>query len=277
MASYLLTDAVGNLSTPTIGADGTIYIGSTDQKLYAFDPSGTRKWSYLAEGTIYAPLLDADGAIVFASGTSSLLLATAVLPDGVTTKWSTPVATSFGPFSFLNPSLAPSGSVYLATASGSTVLSDVDGSQLSLLPEIAVTTFAPSGEAYGDMISGYLGALDASGGSKWTSTAGLEIAPALGPDGSIYFGSSNNLTRVSAKDGSVIWSVSLPSFMSGRCSVDANGTAYVPAGSTLVAVSSDSSTKWIFTAAGSVSSPAIGADGRVYVADQSDTLYAIGP
>ena len=33
-------------SSPAIGSDGTIYVGSDDCKLYAINSNGTLKWSY---------------------------------------------------------------------------------------------------------------------------------------------------------------------------------------------------------------------------------------
>jgi hypothetical protein len=33
-------------SSPALGADETIYVGSNDYKLYAINPNGTLKWSY---------------------------------------------------------------------------------------------------------------------------------------------------------------------------------------------------------------------------------------
>lgn len=33
-------------SSPAIGTDGTIYVGSGDGKLYAINPDGTKKWEF---------------------------------------------------------------------------------------------------------------------------------------------------------------------------------------------------------------------------------------
>jgi outer membrane protein assembly factor BamB len=33
-------------SSPAIGADGTVYVGSIDHHLYAINPDGTLKWRY---------------------------------------------------------------------------------------------------------------------------------------------------------------------------------------------------------------------------------------
>lgn len=64
--------ATGDFIThrPAIGADGTIYVGSNDHRIYAINPDGTQQWSYLtgfsistvpaiaADGTIYVPSQD---------------------------------------------------------------------------------------------------------------------------------------------------------------------------------------------------------------------------
>jgi outer membrane protein assembly factor BamB len=41
-------------SSPTLGADGTIYVGSYDHKLYAINPNGTLKWSYVTGGSVFS-------------------------------------------------------------------------------------------------------------------------------------------------------------------------------------------------------------------------------
>ena len=38
--------------SPTIGSDGTIYVGSWDQYLYAIKPDGKRKWRFKTNGTV---------------------------------------------------------------------------------------------------------------------------------------------------------------------------------------------------------------------------------
>jgi outer membrane protein assembly factor BamB len=61
-------------SSPTVGADGTIYIGNNESILYAFAPDGTQKWSFASDETrigpgftaIYgAPAIGPDNTIYF--------------------------------------------------------------------------------------------------------------------------------------------------------------------------------------------------------------------
>ena len=39
-------------SAPAIGADGSIYFGSDDNKLYALNPDGSENWNYPTSGVV---------------------------------------------------------------------------------------------------------------------------------------------------------------------------------------------------------------------------------
>ncbi|MBX7131293.1 MAG: PQQ-binding-like beta-propeller repeat protein [Fimbriimonadaceae bacterium] len=63
-------------SSPAIGADGTIYIGSMDNNLYAINPDGTKKWTFLREGDGNAsgcpsPAIGPDGTVYIGTVTPS--------------------------------------------------------------------------------------------------------------------------------------------------------------------------------------------------------------
>eukprot|EP01046_Picozoa_sp_COSAG06_P081803 COSAG06_NODE_28913_length_565_cov_1.886266_1_plen_103_part_10 len=48
-------------SSPAVGADGTVYVGSDDGKLYALTAGGELKWSYTAGADVYSsPAVGAD-------------------------------------------------------------------------------------------------------------------------------------------------------------------------------------------------------------------------
>jgi outer membrane protein assembly factor BamB len=78
----------GAESSPAIGPDGTIYVGSYDSSLYAIADSGNQgilKWRFLTGGPIDAsPAVDACGTIYVGSRDSILH---AINPDG-TERWS---------------------------------------------------------------------------------------------------------------------------------------------------------------------------------------------
>jgi outer membrane protein assembly factor BamB len=56
-------------SSPAVdGNDGTIYVGSDDESLYAIDPGGTEKWLYRTYGKIVSsPSLTDDGTVYVGS------------------------------------------------------------------------------------------------------------------------------------------------------------------------------------------------------------------
>ena len=62
--TYTTGGSISGYGSAAIGADGTIYIGSTDKKVYALNPDGTLKWSYTTGGQINGALaIGADGTI----------------------------------------------------------------------------------------------------------------------------------------------------------------------------------------------------------------------
>jgi len=71
-------------SSPAVGNDGTIYVGSDDYKLYAINPDGSKKWAYdTGEWVMSSPAIGSDGTIYVGSFSGHLH---AVNPDG-SRKW----------------------------------------------------------------------------------------------------------------------------------------------------------------------------------------------
>ncbi len=51
---------------PAVAADGTIYLGGYEEKMIAYNPDGTEKWSYAAKGAIETvPAIDNNGNLYF--------------------------------------------------------------------------------------------------------------------------------------------------------------------------------------------------------------------
>jgi outer membrane protein assembly factor BamB len=76
-----VTDLYGHVkSSPAIGSDGTIYVGSDKEDVFALNTNGTVKWIYPTRGPVRSsPALAADGTIYIGSNDSSLY---ALNPDG---------------------------------------------------------------------------------------------------------------------------------------------------------------------------------------------------
>ena len=72
--------------SPSIGADGTVYIGSDKGRLYAIYPNGKRKWYFQAESYVRSfPALNSSDGTIYAGTYLGYLYA--VNPDG-SLKWS---------------------------------------------------------------------------------------------------------------------------------------------------------------------------------------------
>jgi len=121
--TILLLDAV--VTTPAIGIDGTIYVGSNGA-LYAFNPDQSLKWKFDARADIYAaPAISADGTVYFGSVDGNLY---AVKPDG-SLNWS--FATESEVRS--SPAIGANGVIYVATTSKLYAIGQVTDLSVSLL------------------------------------------------------------------------------------------------------------------------------------------------
>jgi outer membrane protein assembly factor BamB len=68
---------------PTITTDGTLYIGASNNFLYAVAPDGSQKWSFETQAPVIESAIAADGTIYIGNGDNLY----AINPDG-TKKWS---------------------------------------------------------------------------------------------------------------------------------------------------------------------------------------------
>ncbi len=73
------------LSSPAVGPDGTIYVGSLDGRLYAIKPDGQERWRFQTEGPIYSSPAIAADGVIYIGSDDGNLYA--VNADG-TLRWS---------------------------------------------------------------------------------------------------------------------------------------------------------------------------------------------
>jgi outer membrane protein assembly factor BamB len=262
-------------TSPVIGPDGTIYTGSarrfhegfekvesetgSKESFFAFNPDGTIKWSYFTSTDICSsPVIGDDGTIYFGTYVQSTPLGRvfALNPDG-TKKW------HFDTDGLIesSPSIGPDGTIYIG---------------------------AKGGQSYGttpqgwEKWPGHVYAINPDGTQKWIfdTTGGVSAIPAIGEDGTIYCGSWDCYLYAINADGTKKWDFKTPDAFEGVCSsvaIGSDGTLYVGSNyGTFYAIHPDGSEKWNYThGAGFVSTPAIGEDGRIYVASWKH-LYAFG-
>jgi outer membrane protein assembly factor BamB len=239
--SYLTGNGV--YSSPAIGQDGTVYVGSTDGKFYALDgANGTKKWDFGPSATYSnfnsTPAIGADGTI-YARRNNGYLYA--LHPDGVL-KWSYLVDYD----SWVSPAVGPDQTIYVA---GTTALY----------------------------------AINSDGTLKWTNNTGNTIysSPAIGTNGAIYFGGMDGKLYGLAPAGTNLsssWPVTLPDSIASSPAIGADGTVYVGCdnGRVYAIHGATGSQVWERFLGGHVqSSPAVGPDGAIYVGTHSNSVYAL--
>jgi outer membrane protein assembly factor BamB len=266
------------LSSPAIAADGTVYVGSHDYKLYAFNPSGTVNWSYSSGGAIYtSPALGSDGTVYFGSDDYKVH---AVNPDG-TFKWDFET----GDVIDSSPAIGADGTIYIGSKDNKLYAINPDGTLKWSYTTGGDVDSAPSisedGTVYVGSDDDKLYALSQNGDLLWTYTTGDDVhaSPAIGSDGTIYVGSHDGKLYALNPDGTMKWSFTTADIVRASAAIAADGTIY--AGSvdgSFYAVKPDGTLRWSFATSDEIrSSAAIGDDGTVYFGSYEGRLYALNP
>jgi outer membrane protein assembly factor BamB len=241
------------LASPAIGADGTVYVGSTDGRLYAYDSAGgSVRWSVDTGGPIdSSPAIARDGGVFIGSESGKL---TCVEPDG-TVRYS--IDLGAGPID-TPVAIGPDGSVYVGTSNGAaSEFIAIDGLSGQVLwrydnagGDIRTVPAILQGAAPGDVTvffattGGEVVALaskpDASGNPVVRGTFSVAdvgdtgtfytSSPALSADGStLYIGAlNNNLYALNTADLSQKWAFDTGAPVYASPAVDlATGRVYV--------------------------------------------------
>jgi outer membrane protein assembly factor BamB len=266
-------------SSPAIDYDGTIYITSGNNKLYAINQNGSEKWSFITGGAIWSsPALGSDGEIYIGSWDNKLY---AINSDG-TQKWS--FSTGGGIVS--SPALGSDGTIYIGSWDNKLYAINSDGTQKWNFSTDGGVRSSPAigsdGTIYIGSRDGKLYAINPDGSVKWKYIAigYVNSSPAIGSDGTIYVGSSDVDPTFHAinPDGTNKWSFNTGSGVFSSPAVGSDGTIYFGTHPCMYAINQNGTEKWNFTTGNTIhSSPAIGFDGTIYIGSQDDKVYAINP
>ena len=217
-------------STPAVGPDGTLYLGSGDTGLYAINGrTGTLKWRYATGSQIVSsPVIGGDGTVYFGSNDNNVY---AVNGQTGTLKWK---FTTQGPIES-SPALSGNGTIYVGS----------DDSNL----------YAINSQ---------------SGALVWVFGTGNKVqsSPVIGPDGTIYIGSSDtNVYAVNGLTGSLIWTFGTGNAVVSTPALGVDGTLYITStdGFLYSLESKSAALNWQYNTGTSItSSPVLAADGTVY-------------
>jgi len=269
-------------SSPAIGADGTVYVGSgKDYELWAVKPNGHLKWAYAMGGIVSSsPAIGVDGTIYVGGGDSKLY---AIKPDG-TLKWS--YAT--GGYVESDPAIdGADGTIYVGSSDEKLyAINPWGGLKWAYTTEgrvLSSPAIGTDGTVFVGSDDSKLYAINPDGSFKWSYTTGdwVRSSPAIGTDGMVYVGSDDDKLYAINPDGSLQWAYTTGDYVRSSPAIGSDGTVYVGSDDNkLYAINPDGSFKWSYTTGAGCwvqSSPAIGADGTIYVGSDDYKLYAINP
>ncbi|MFQ5940179.1 MAG: PQQ-binding-like beta-propeller repeat protein [Nitrososphaerales archaeon] len=265
-------------SSPTLGSDGTVYVGSFDNNLYAINPDGTEKWRFAAEMPIDStPALAADGTIYFGSWDKSIY---AITLSGKG-KWKAQTSDQISS----SPTVAPDGTIYIGADDGYVYAiypnetlkwSFKTGERIFSTPAIALDS-----TVYVGSFDNNLYAINPDGTEKWRfKTNGFIFSSAaIASDGTVYVGSYDSNLYALHPNGTLKWNFAAEGIVQGSPSIGSDGTVYVGSfDNNLYAINPDGTEKWRFKTNNLVvSSPAIDSEGTIYVGSVDTFLYAINP
>lgn len=244
--STLSTAATGGIvSSPAVGADGTIYFGleigansNPSGRILAINPDGSPKWSVDTTDWVDAtPLIGSDGT-VYVGSWNGIMYAL----DGQTgdIKWTVET----GAFIVASAAQGPDGTIYF-------------GAGDFLLHAVDPTT----------------------GAEKWTYPVEDWIfgSPAVDPSGNIYFGSHDDRLYVVDSDGELVWSVLTGGDIVNGAALMADSTVVFGSRDKYVyAINVDGSLRWTYETGDSIeAAPSIGPDGSVMIGSTDGFLYRL--
>jgi len=278
-------------SSPAIGTDGTIYVGSNNTYFYAIENDGVVKWSYKTGDIILSsPALDeANSSVYFGSPDGKLY---ALDLDG-NIKW---LYQTDGPI-YCSPNLDSSGNIYFGSNDHKLYALDKNGNLLWIYetggwidtkPEIS-----ENGDIYFASYDGNLYSLASDGNLNWSynTESWFSFSLTLGNDGVIYAGSYDyNLYAINS-DGSLLWTFET---FSNRSQVARSGEIFssplvtedgIYFGSNdncLYKLDKSGNMEWRFITGiayydGSAvgTTPALGSDGSIIFGSRDKSLYAV--
>jgi len=227
------------LSTPALGEDGTIYVGSTGNRLDAFFPDFARKWFYVAPDDVRTPVIADDGTILIVSGG----FLRGVSEDGSE-------VSSFIARSAIRslPAVAEDGSIYLGANDDRVYALGPGATTNDILWRFNTGQNVMSSPAIGADGSIYIASdnlrlycLTTNGAVRWfvTTRGPVRSALSIGVDGTIYAGSEDRRLYAISSDGKILWTARTRAPVRSSPALDAFGVVYFSSGRTVYAIETE--------------------------------------
>ena len=262
-------------SSPTV-ANGVVYVGSADNKVYAINATtGTKIWDYTTGHFVESSPAVTNGVVYVGSVDKKVYAINATTGTKIWDYTTGESVTS-------NPAVA-NGVVYVGSddkkvyainaTTGTKIWDYTTGSAVRSSPAVA------NGVVYVGSDDNKVYAINATTGTKiWDYTTGRGVDSSLAvANGVVYVGSEDNkVYAINATTGTKIWDYTTGSWVGSSPAV-ANGVVYVGSeDNKIYAINATTGTKiWNYTTGHFVgSSPAV-ANGVVYIGSFDNKVYAI--
>ncbi len=281
-------------AAPAIG-ESLVFIGCTNESVYAVRFNGTRKWSRYVGSSVYAAAaVGADGTVYFHTEDSMLV---AIGQDG-TFRWSYPTGGGYS-----SPVIGTDGTVYVANGEGEVFAFDPTSGTMKWSQPYRLSSNAINASPALDPVRGVLyvadengtfAAINLDGTLNWQFSVGEDASsPVVGADGTVYICGGGGVFALNPETQDQKWRFQPPLFgIASTPAVSADGYVYflVMAGrkatlqqgaDTLYAVNSDGTRRWACALGEGmsdvvISAPKIGDDGLIYVGDGTRGWCVVG-
>jgi outer membrane protein assembly factor BamB len=263
-------------SSPAVDSNGVMYLGSRDEYLYALKSKGNEMWKFKSDGPISSSPVISSDGAIYFTTNNNSLYA---LSSAGALLWKLHNCSG-------SPAIGKNGHIYVVTNEfvSAVLPNGLLKWRYNLYQEVySSPTVGPDGTIYVGTFSqkddcGYLYALDTKGNVKWKfkTINHTALAPGIGPDGTIYFGSKYDYFYALYPNGTMKWKIELNSGSSFPA-ISADGIIYVGSyDDYLYAINPNGTIRWKYETGDYVYSPAIDSDGTIYVGSGDNYLYAIG-
>ncbi len=191
------------VSSPAIGTTGTVYVGCRDRRLYAVDNNGRKEWAFKTGGWVDASVAIGTNGTIYFGSWDKKLYA--LNPDG-SKQWE---FITGGPV-VSSAAIDAQGVIYFGSHDRKFYALNPDGSKRWDYPTEGAITCSPAvgagGELYFTSVDGMFHAVNPDGTRRWElRTGGITASsPVLGMDGTIFV-SVNQTHCAITPDGKFKW------------------------------------------------------------------------
>jgi len=279
------------LSSPAVGADGTVHIGvevgsatsaNPSGTMFAIRPDGSLKWTFNTPDWIDSTAaIAADGTVYFGCWDGKLY---ALNPNDGRAKWSLEV----GSYVSASPAIGTDGTIYIGTGDGNLSAVNPDGTLKWTFPTAEWIDSSPSiggdGTIYFGSWDNHIYAVRPDGTEKWSYETGGDVvaSPAVAADGTVYVGSRDLTLYAFTAAGILKWSINLGDTLVASPVIGSDGTIHVPTtGGRLYAFNPDGTERWRYPRAGQAAlnalygTPALRGDGTILLGTSNNLLLAL--